>query len=91
MESIYGLHHSQWVEPLKVKYDTILQTYRRDEARLHSLALMKLTRGERWSNKTRELDHDRRGEVVARRIWQPPSADMLAKLSGQERRMDQVA
>ncbi|KZP10435.1 hypothetical protein FIBSPDRAFT_899770 [Athelia psychrophila] len=60
MESVYALHHSQWVEPLKAKYDTILQTYRRDEARLHSL------------------------------VHAPP-AHVLARMSGEDRRMDKVA
>ncbi|KZP21455.1 hypothetical protein FIBSPDRAFT_860637 [Athelia psychrophila] len=100
MESVYAPHHDQWMEPIKAKYETILQTYRLDEARLHSpyppalLAQIKQARRERWANKTRELERERRGEVVARtmrRRRQAPPADVLARMSGEERRMDKVA
>ncbi|KZP10408.1 hypothetical protein FIBSPDRAFT_872618 [Athelia psychrophila] len=87
MESVYAPLHNQWVEPLKARYETILQTYRLDEARLHSpyppglLAQIKQARRERWANKTRELEleRERRGEVVARTIRRRRQAHKVAR------------
>ncbi|KZP10431.1 hypothetical protein FIBSPDRAFT_872631 [Athelia psychrophila] len=65
MESVYAPLHNQWAL-LHSPYPPAL------------LAQIKQARRECWANKTRKLERERRGEMVARRC------DMLARMGEEE-------
>lgn len=86
--------------PLAETYDGILETYKRDDARLRApfpptlLAAIKQARRDRVINKTRERERERHGEILPRTIRRRnkgPPAHVLAKMSLEERKMDKVA
>jgi hypothetical protein len=57
------------------------------------LDAIKQARREKIANKTRELDRERRGEILARTIDrrnQGPPAHVLTRMTREERRMDRV-
>lgn len=81
-------------------YTGILETYKRDEARSRlaypadMLEAIKQARRDKIQNKTRELDRERRGEVLRRTVRRRnkgPPAHVLATMSTEERRMDKIA
>lgn len=59
---------------IKLKHETIPQTYELNGARLHSshhpelLAQIQQARWERWANKMHDLELGRRGELLAQAI-----------------------
>jgi hypothetical protein len=88
------------VTPLAETYQGIIKTYKVDnERRLSSfppkmLAAIKQARRDKILNKTRELDRERRGEILPRTIRrrnQSPPAHILAKMTEEEKRIDKLA
>jgi hypothetical protein len=56
--------------------------------------MIKQARREKIANKTRELERERRGEVIARTIKRRnkgPPAHVLSRMSDEERRLDKIA
>lgn len=85
--------------PLADVYTGLLETYKLDEARSRSqfppemLRAIKQARRDKIQNKTRELDRERRGEILRRTIRRrnkSPPAHLLTTMTAEERRLDKV-
>ncbi|PCH39931.1 hypothetical protein WOLCODRAFT_116386 [Wolfiporia cocos MD-104 SS10] len=99
-KSEFSEHYSDWVEAINVRLTEILETFRRDEARLtmpyppEMLVQIKNARREKIANKTRELERERHGIITKRAVhrkMQGPTAHVWATMTERERRMDQIS
>lgn len=88
------------VAPLANMYTGLLKTYQLDEARSRlgfppeMLKAIKQARRDKIQNKTRELERERRGEILRRTIRRRnkgPPAHRIATMTKEERRMDKAA
>jgi hypothetical protein len=88
------------VTPLTNLYQGLMDTYKLDQKRLFStfppkmIAAIKQARRDKILNKTRELERERRGEILPRTIHRrskSPPAHILAKMTKEERRLDKLA
>lgn len=86
--------------PLREQYSAIADTYKTDDARLRSpfppalISALKQARREKILNKTRELERERRGEIITRTIRRRnkgPPAHVLARMTKEQRQMDKIA
>ncbi|RDB25846.1 hypothetical protein Hypma_006712 [Hypsizygus marmoreus] len=89
-----------WMNPINEAQDEINETFARNTARQNMkytpemLATIKAARKEKVANKTRELNQERRGEILRRTILRSnkgPPAHVLAKMTPEQRMMDKVA
>ncbi|KAG5636405.1 hypothetical protein H0H81_008179 [Sphagnurus paluster] len=88
------------VKPLKKLEQDIRQTFKRDHQRAKEpyskemLDAIKAAKREKVTNKTRERERERRGEVLRRtilRMRKGPPAHVLAKMSPEQRQMDRTS
>jgi hypothetical protein len=86
--------------PLTSKLQGIVKTYEADEARLRSsfppemLAAIKQARRDKILNKTRQLERERRGEILPSTIHRRnkgPPAHILSKMTPEQRKLDKIA
>ncbi|KAG6891381.1 hypothetical protein C0992_008092 [Termitomyces sp. T32_za158] len=99
VESVYADHMEEWMIPLRQQKGMIRATFARDQRRRDEpysqemLDAIKAARREKIANKTRELERERRGEVLRRTILRRrkgPPAHVLALLTPEQRKMDKV-
>ncbi|KAG5730963.1 hypothetical protein E4T56_gene7142 [Termitomyces sp. T112] len=99
VDSVYASHLEEWMEPFKVQQKMIQETFDRDQRRCHEpysqemLDAIKAARREKIANKTRELQRERRGEILRRTILRQrkgPPPHVLALLTPEQRKMDKV-
>ncbi|KAG6821305.1 hypothetical protein H0H93_000166 [Arthromyces matolae] len=104
VEAVYAGHLDEWnvgtVEPLLQQQAKIHESFDRDQKRRSTpyskemLDAIKAARREKIANKTRELERERRGEVLRRTVLrsrQGPPAHILSRMTPKQRRMDKIA
>ncbi|KAG6856880.1 hypothetical protein H0H87_012460 [Tephrocybe sp. NHM501043] len=99
VEPVFASHLGEWMEPFKKQQAMIKETFVRDQRRRDEpyskemLDAIMAARREKIANKTRELERERRGEILRRTILRQrkgPPAHVLAMLTPEQRRIDKA-
>ncbi|KIM77743.1 hypothetical protein PILCRDRAFT_76421 [Piloderma croceum F 1598] len=93
-------HLEEWMEPFTQQVRGYVETLKQDKKRLFSsfspemLEAIKQARRDKILNQTRQLERERRGEILPRTIRRrnkAPPAHILAKMTEKQKKMDKLA